>query len=165
MDVLYWPGWAGGLAIGLFTAAMLYVTGKPLGCSSGYGQACGLIGGQRFFADEATRADPWKLLFILGIPVGGVIAALTSPGSWEPTLEMGALYESVYGDSVALKIGALFVGGVLLGFGARTADGCQSGHAIMGISLMSVPSMVASACFFVGGLVAVQLVFALLGGS
>jgi uncharacterized membrane protein YedE/YeeE len=47
----------------------------------------------------------------------------------------------------------LFVGGLLIGFGARYADGCTSGHAIMGIANLKWPSVVATAAFFIGGVV------------
>jgi uncharacterized protein len=42
-------------------------------------------------------------------------------------------------------------GGFLVGFGARYAGGCTSGHAIMGISDLQVPSMIATASFMAGG--------------
>jgi uncharacterized membrane protein YedE/YeeE len=43
------------------------------------------------------------------------------------------------------------------------AGGCQSGHAINGMSMLNPPSLLASAGFFVGGLVAVQTLFAWFG--
>ena len=49
-------------------------------------------------------------------------------------------------------------GGFLVGFGTRYANGCTSGHAIMGVSLLSVGSMVATVGFFIGGLIFSQLV-------
>jgi hypothetical protein len=47
----------------------------------------------------------------------------------------------------------LFAGGLLVGFGTRYADGCTSGHSIMGMSSLKWPSLVATLSFFVGGLV------------
>jgi len=43
-------------------------------------------------------------------------------------------------------------GGFLLGFGARYAGGCTSGHAISGISDLQLPSLIAVIGFFIGGL-------------
>ncbi|MBW7846282.1 MAG: YeeE/YedE family protein [Bacteroidia bacterium] len=51
---------------------------------------------------------------------------------------------SVYGILLA-------VGGFLIGFGSRYADGCTSGHTIMGLSLLSSASLLASFGFFIGG--------------
>jgi uncharacterized membrane protein YedE/YeeE len=44
------------------------------------------------------------------------------------------------------------VGGFLVGFGTRYANGCTSGHSIMGMSNLQISSLVATVCFFIGGL-------------
>ena len=49
-------------------------------------------------------------------------------------------------------ISLLLIGGFLVGFGARYAGGCTSGHAITGIANLNWPSLVATVFFFVGGL-------------
>ena len=45
------------------------------------------------------------------------------------------------------------LGGFLVGFGTRYAGGCTSGHAIMGLSNLQWPSLVATICFMIGGFV------------
>ncbi|HEX9153075.1 MAG TPA: YeeE/YedE thiosulfate transporter family protein, partial [Flavobacterium sp.] len=47
----------------------------------------------------------------------------------------------------------LIIGGVLIGFGSRYAGGCTSGHAILGLSSLQLPSLKAVIGFFVGGLI------------
>ncbi len=49
------------------------------------------------------------------------------------------------------------VGGFLVGFGARYAGGCTSGHAISGIAALQLPSLIAVISFFIGGLIATYL--------
>ena len=56
----------------------------------------------------------------------------------------------------------LFAGGLLVGFGARYAGGCTSGHSISGISNLQLPSLIATIGFFIGGLVMVHLLFPLI---
>ena len=56
----------------------------------------------------------------------------------------------------------LFGGGWLIGFGARYAGGCTSGHAISGLSNLQLPSLIAVTGFFIGGLIMVHLVFPLI---
>ena len=51
----------------------------------------------------------------------------------------------------------MVVGGFLVGFGTRYAGGCTSGHAIMGISNLQWPSVVATVFFMIGGLVMTHL--------
>ena len=50
-------------------------------------------------------------------------------------------------------------GGFLVGFGARYAGGCTSGHAISGLSALQVSSLIAVIGFFIGGLVMTHLIF------
>jgi uncharacterized membrane protein YedE/YeeE len=47
----------------------------------------------------------------------------------------------------------LIIAGFLVGFGARWAGGCTSGHAIVGLSNLELPSLIAVIGFFIGGLV------------
>ena len=51
--------------------------------------------------------------------------------------------------------------GVLLGFGARWAGGCTSGHGISGTMQLAVSSWISAICLFVGGIVMAQLLFAI----
>jgi hypothetical protein len=53
-------------------------------------------------------------------------------------------------------------GGFLVGFGARYAGGCTSGHAISGLSALELPSLIAVLGFFVGGLIVTHLLLPLL---
>ena len=43
-------------------------------------------------------------------------------------------------------------GGFLVGFGTRYARGCTSGHGILGLSALQLPSLLATASFFIGGI-------------
>jgi len=61
------------------------------------------------------------------------------------------------------QIPIVATGGLLIGFGTRYADGCTSGHTVMGIANLNWPSMVASVFFFVGGQFFVWIVRPLFG--
>jgi uncharacterized membrane protein YedE/YeeE len=52
----------------------------------------------------------------------------------------------------------MVVGGFLVGFGARYAGGCTSGHAIMGLGNLQPASLLAVVGFFIGGLLVTHLV-------
>jgi uncharacterized membrane protein YedE/YeeE len=56
----------------------------------------------------------------------------------------------------------MVVGGFLIGFGTRYAGGCTSGHAIMGLSELQLPSLIAVIGFFAGGLVMTHLLLPLI---
>ena len=162
-EVLVWSGAAGGLAVGLYALFQFFVTGKILGVSSGYGNICGYISRMPFFHEGPWRSlNNWRLWFLIGLPLGGLLAALTSPGEIALSFSLGTLYDSVIPQAVWVRGLILAGGGVMIGYGSRMAGGCTSGHSIGGIALLNPPSIAASIGFFAGGIVAVQLLFRVL---
>ncbi|MBU0554170.1 YeeE/YedE family protein [Myxococcota bacterium] len=161
LDIVIWAGWAGGLAVGAFLLLQLWLTGKLLGVSTGFGNLCALGSKAKFFhTGDFTDPFNWRLFFLLGLPLGGLLGVLLSPEatfSW--TLSLGPRYDSVFPSALWARGLILTGAGFLVGYGARLAGGCTSGHAIAGISLLNLPSLLASVLFFVGGIAAVQLLF------
>lgn len=163
--VVVWPGWVAGGLIGVYLALQYWLSGKALGCSSGYGNLCGLFSKARYFhSGEYASFDNWRLWFTLGLPLGGLLGFVTSnAGLPALSFDMGSLYETVLPSSPWFRAAYLVLGGVLIGLGARLAGGCQSGHSINGMALLNPPSLLASVGFFVGGVVAVQALFGVWG--
>jgi len=111
----------------------------------------------------------WNLFFVFGIFFGGIIASqfLINPGeiSVNPALksELATYGITDYSNLVPIQLmnfQSLFtlkgfiimvVGGFLVGFGTRYAGGCTSGHAIMGLSNLQWPSLIATISFMAGG--------------
>jgi uncharacterized membrane protein YedE/YeeE len=56
----------------------------------------------------------------------------------------------------------LLLAGLMVGFGARWAGGCTSGHAIVGLSNLELPSLISVIGFFIGGLVMTWFILPLL---
>lgn len=154
-----WPAWLAGMSIGLFVVFQYWLTGKPLGCSSAYGHACGLTTGVDFYRTGSFgRENHWRLWFLLGTPLGGLIGTWgMDPGTWETTLDMGATYQALLPDSLVGQGLVLLLGGAFIGIGARMAGGCTSGHTIVGVPLGAPASLAASAGFFIGGVTTIQL--------
>jgi uncharacterized membrane protein YedE/YeeE len=90
-------------------------------------------------------ALPWSrsVLFLVGLVGGGLLAALLQG----PVVEVmpGGLHAAVFGPFAVV---ALVGGGVLVGFGTAMSGGCTSGHGLVGVARLQVPSLVATACFF-----------------
>ncbi|MEV0154237.1 YeeE/YedE thiosulfate transporter family protein [Micromonospora sp. NPDC050686] len=84
---------------------------------------------------------------LLSILVGGWVAAVTS-GRFQLRLDMGEGFRQIVTDKPTEMIAALFVGGVLVGFGTRLAGGCSSGHGLNGCGRLQPVSIVATAVFF-----------------
>ncbi|HLP11055.1 MAG TPA: YeeE/YedE thiosulfate transporter family protein [Flavobacteriales bacterium] len=76
--------------------------------------------------------------------------------TWGITEHYQAAPEQIFDWNVLVTpMGFFFMvlGGLLVGFGTVYAGGCTSGHSIMGISQLSPASMIATAGFFIGGLI------------
>ncbi|RZS98674.1 YeeE/YedE family protein [Cecembia calidifontis] len=165
-----WPWWVAGPIIGLTVPALLILGNKTFGISSSLRHICAACvpAGIPFFTYN-WRKEMWNLVFVLGVLIGGFLATtfLANPDTIvvaEATQhDLAALGITDYSSLMPAEIftwenlftgkGLLFfiIGGFLVGFGTRYAGGCTSGHAIMGISSLQWPSVVATIFFMVGG--------------
>jgi len=121
---------AGGVMIGVAAALLLLTHGRIAGIS-------GIVGG---LLSSQTRDRSWRVAFLGGLLIAGVIGGLLAPGS-------------AGGASASLAI----AGGLLVGFGARYGSGCTSGHGVCGLSRLSRRSLVAVAVFMSTGAIAATL--------
>lgn len=165
-----WPWYVAGPMIGLTVPALLIVGNKSFGISSSLRHLCAacIPAGIPFFTYN-WKKEMWNLLFVLGILIGGFIATtfLANPNeiviAEQTQADLSAIGITDFSGLLPADIfswenlftakGLLFfvVGGFLVGFGTRYAGGCTSGHAIMGISSLLWPSLVATIFFMIGG--------------
>ncbi|MCS6978861.1 MAG: YeeE/YedE family protein [Flavobacteriales bacterium] len=165
-----WPWYVAGPLIGLTVPLLLIMGNKSFGISSSLRHICAACMPANIpFLKYDWRKEAWNLFFVAGILVGGFIAGSWLPGP-EPVEVHPDLAEDLaqYGitdysklvpsdlvswDQVFTLRGfiLMIVGGFLVGFGTRYAGGCTSGHAIMGLSTLQWPSLVAVICFMAGG--------------
>lgn len=173
-----WPWYVSGPLIGVTMLLMLFL-GKRFGLSTNLKTICSLGGAGRlsgYFAD-GWRTHVWNLVFALGAVIGGAGMALlgakdrfidVSAGTLENmeglgiSRNPGLLPDSLFG-TVALSSPWLWAfwiaGGFLVGFGARWANGCTSGHGISGLSALQKGSLLAILGFFGGGLLATHVIY------
>lgn len=177
-----WPWYVAGPLIGLMVPLLLLLTGKAFGVSSSLRHTCAatLPSKADYFQYDWKSEGLWNLLFVAGILLGGFLAA-TVLGGDGPTgisaatkTDLQALGISDFSGLVppelfswsALTTGpglvAILGGGFLVGFGARYAGGCTSGHAITGLATLQVPSLIAVVGFFIGGLFTTYVLLPLL---
>lgn len=123
----------GGLLIGTAVSLMLLWNGRVTGIS-------GIING---VLTPLKGDTAWRVLFIVGLILGGLTMKLQKPDVFVNTLDAD-LWTSV-------------VAGLLVGFGTVMGSGCTSGHGVCGISRMSPRSLVATLVFMSAGIVAVFL--------
>ncbi len=136
----------GGLLIGGGIGLAFLVTGRIAGVSGFLTAAHSWWSDRIVFHAEGRREERiWKGVLILGIVAGAGLHT--------------AFQGEVFRTDVA--VWRLLVGGLLVGYGTRTARGCTSGHGICGLSSLSRPSLGATCTFMGVGIVVAHLVSAL----
>jgi len=172
-----WPWYVAGPLIGLTVPTLLILGNKSFGISSSLRHICAAcIPANIPFFKYDWKKEVWNLFFVLGILLGGSLAMglLSNPNPIEVNPKLAAElagygitnYDSLIPADV-MSWTSLFtirgfilmvVGGFLVGFGTRYAGGCTSGHAIMGLSNLQWPSLVATICFMIGGFIMANLI-------
>lgn len=134
----------------------LLVLGKSFGISSSLQTTCAWLPGSKkwdyFKIDQ--RKSMWRYLFILGLVMAGALTPFLLPEMKLSTIPIPTLFQ----QSEWLGWSVLAAGGFLVGFGARYAGGCTSGHAITGLSFFQWRSLLAVVGFFIGGLIATHFI-------
>ncbi len=176
-----WPWWFSGTIIASVMFLLIFF-GQTFGFSSNLRTICAAVGcGKKVkFFDFNWRTQMWNLVFLVGAVLGGFFAktflsnnqpvtistatiqdlnkiGFAAPTEFQPT-ELFSL-ESAFTLKGFL---VLSIGGLLVGFGARYAGGCTSGHAISGLSNLQFPSLIAVIGFFAGGLIMTYLIMPLI---
>jgi uncharacterized membrane protein YedE/YeeE len=147
------PWFVAGPLIGLLIVGLYAVQNKPLGATSAYANVIALIGNR-------TKIEVWRVWYFAGILLGAMIAAWLQ-GNLSLDLSYGALGRVL---SMPILIPLLFVGGLLMGYGARWAGGCTSGHGLCGTSVRSPGSFAATITFMLTAIAVTFLVHFLTGG-
>lgn len=173
-----WPWYVAGPLITL-TMILLLFSGRRFGVSSNFSSLCSMAGAGKLsdYFNFDWKQNSWNLVFILGTIIGGFIAHqfmmgnegvalatetiqnLESLGFENPgaTFEPNEIY-SLEALSSWQGLVILILGGFFVGFGARYADGCTSGHAISGLCNLQFPSLISVIGFFIGGLTMVWFI-------
>jgi uncharacterized membrane protein YedE/YeeE len=172
-----WPWYVAGPLIGLVVPFLLIVGNKTFGISSSLRHVCAaVIPANIDFFKYDWKKESWNLVFVGGVFLGGMLAAgflsTKDPISVNPALvqELSEYGITDFSNMVPVDIinwqtlfslkGVLMMvfGGFFVGFGTRYAGGCTSGHAISGLSMLQLPSLIATCCFMLGGFITANLI-------
>lgn len=176
-----WPWYVAGPLIGLTVPALLILGNKSFGISSSLRHICAsCVPANIPFFKYDWKKEVWNLFFVFGIFLGGAIAInlLSNPAPVQVNPELAQElvsygitdYTNLIPEDI-INWPSLFtlkgfilivVGGFLVGFGTRYAGGCTSGHAIMGLSNLQLPSLIATISFMIGGFIMANLILPLI---
>jgi uncharacterized membrane protein YedE/YeeE len=172
-----WPWYVAGPIIGLMVPVLLIFGNKTFGISSSLRHICAaVIPGNTPFFQYNWKKEMWNLIFVFGVFIGGIITSLYLKDP-HPVAVNQKLIDELAGYGITnldgMSPSQLFnwnniftlkgfllmgLGGFLVGFGTRYAGGCTSGHSIMGLSNLQLPSLIATICFMVGGFIMANLI-------
>lgn len=126
---------AGGILLGIASAAFILVNGRVLGIS-------GILGGLLL----PKRSDAsWRVFFLLGMVLAPASLSLLAPDLISaPRIEAGSA--------------SIVAAGLLVGLGTRYGSGCTSGHGVCGLSRLSPRSLVATLAFMASGFAMVYVI-------
>lgn len=160
-----WSPYFVGIGIGILSWLTFLISRKPIACSTTFAKASGMI--EKLFRGQKVDLKPyyqkeklvvdWQWMLVTGVIIGSLISALLSADfhlQWVPPK-----WSNTFGNSPLLRIFIALLGGIFLGFGARWADGCTSGHGISGTLQLSVSSWISAVFFFIGGIITAHIIF------
>lgn len=160
-----WNPYLVGALIGALSMATFYFSNKPLAVSTAFARMAGMLGqlvskhhtnSLKFFQEKVPKFE-WEVMLTFGIVLGAFFAAFSGDEFMISTVPV--LWETHFGNSLALRLAVAFVGGVIMALGARLAGGCTSGHGISGTLQLSVGSWVALGAFFAGGVLTAMVMY------
>ena len=165
-----WSPYVVGAGIGVLSWLAFLLSNKPLGCSTAFAKTAGMVerllagaersSRRRYWQVVSPRID-WQWMLVFGVVIGAFLSAQLSGifgARWVPER-----WAEVFGTGVSPRLVVAFIGGVLMGLGARWADGCTSGHGISGTLQLALSGWIAAICFFISGIAAAMLIYHVLG--
>jgi uncharacterized membrane protein YedE/YeeE len=173
-----WPWYVAGPLIGLVVPFVFWYGGKKWGVSSSLQHLCAATLPRKieYFRYDWWKKGAWHLAMAAGMVFGGFVggrvlsspehvvalsdaarARLASLGVTDFSGMVPADWFSLESMLTLPGVVLVLVGGFLVGFGARWANGCTSGHAISGLSNLQLSSLVVVVGFFIGGLISAHL--------
>lgn len=160
-----WSPYLVGLGIGLLSCVAFLLSDKPIGCSTAFTRTSGMLEGMvrgrkvrdmAYYRQFIPEVD-WEWMLVLGVFLGAFVSSRLSGElrmDWVPSTWMAA-----FGPDRVPRVLTAFAGGIVMGFGARWAGGCTSGHGISGTLQLAVSGWLAVAAFFLSGGIVAYLMY------
>ncbi|OQQ05809.1 hypothetical protein BK411_15930 [Vibrio splendidus] len=155
MSLIPWDAFFGGMLLGASAIILMLGIGRVAGISGIVSRLLPSKKQKRLESGSESSSDTriektekhWRLAFVVGMIVSGWL--LIPTGYQLPQLE-------------EINFAVVIIAGLLVGFGTKVANGCTSGHGIVGMARLSKRSIVAT-CVFMGVAMATVLVKNMIG--
>ncbi len=134
-----WMSLIGGILVGFSALILMLFTGKTAGIS-------GIING---VITRQQGDKVWRVLFLVAMAVGGIIASRLLGGYIPPQYDA--------------SLPVIIISALLVGAGTRIGNGCTSGHGICGMGRLSVRSIIATVVFMTTAIMTVFIISSVWG--
>jgi hypothetical protein len=153
----YWHPYAAGIGLGLVLLFSFVIVGRGLGASGAFSSLVATVvhavapahaASNAFYAEylgDGTKSPllDWLVFEVIGVFAGGFLSGALA-GRLRTTIEKGPRISSTGRLTLA------FLGGLIMGVGAKLARGCTSGQGLTGGALLSVGGWAFMLCVFAG---------------
>ena len=167
-----WSPYLVGALIGILSWFTFASVDKPLGITTAFeysgalalkAVAPDIVETNSYFKEPEKKPKiDWEWMLVLGVFVGAYISSKLSGDRGGGFESVPSLWRRRFGPSASKRFLGAFLGGALIMFGARLAQGCTSGHGISGALQLAVSSWIFVPVFVV---TAAAAAFALYGSS
>jgi uncharacterized protein len=154
----YWNPYIAGVGLGLTLLASFVIMGRGLGASGALSSVVSVMADAvspehanvnpmySAYLDNSGRnpLNTWLVFEVIGVIIGGFLSGILA-GRFKRKVDKGPNTTNI------LRVISAFLGGTLMGFGAKLARGCTSGQALTGSALLNTGSWLFMLSLFAGG--------------
>ena len=112
------------------------------------------------YAKNIAQPLNYSFVFVIAMFLGGLLAFLTTTKTENATrTNAPKVWKDNHGDSNIKRYLFIFVGGILVLFGARLAGGCSSGHMMSGMMQTSISGYLFAMATFVTAIPVAKILY------
>jgi uncharacterized protein len=161
-----WNPYLVGAGIGVLSWLVFVIVAAPIGITTAGAQVAGgvaalFVGQEAVSANAYWARNPMRLdygtLFLIGTAAGAFVSALARRGL--RVEHVPSAWAERFGPSVARRFAWAFIGGVIIMFASRLANGCTSGNGISQSLQLAVVGWTFFVTMFVSGVATAWLMF------
>lgn len=154
-----WSPYVVGATIGMLSWFAFASADRQIGITTAFeytaalaekAAAPNLAGQNTYYAEKAKENKPpkidWEWMLVVGVFIGAFTSSKLSGD--RPAVRIPHLWRWRFGESAATRYMGAFIGGLIMMFGARMAQGCTSGHAISGVLQLALSSWIFAPVMF-----------------
>jgi uncharacterized membrane protein YedE/YeeE len=157
----FWAPYSVGILIGLLSWFANLSADQFLGITTPFEYTAAFfvkpfLSGIKYFQENNPKLG-WEWMLVLGVFLGAYVSSKIS-GDRKHS-HVPRLWESRFGNNERKRMLCAFVGGFIMMYGARTAQGCTSGHGISGILQFALSSWIFVPVFGLSGILVAKLIY------